>query len=490
MKSILKAIVKFLPIVVLAGMLIGKYDILIAAPLAVVTATIVAMIVQKFTFSEVLDKALGNVKEMVIVFFIIMVAYALAETLLATGVGASIINIALSLGITGKTVAVVGFLVTCILSIATGTSWGTYAACAPVFLWLCYIVNGNIILTVGAIAGGACFGDNIGLISDTTVLSSGIQNVQVIDRIRHQGIWSIICAVVTALIFLLVGIGMGLPDAVGDPNVAINSIPVDAWAAIEAEKPAAVTLLHQVQSGVPIYMVIPLIIVIALAVKGVQTLLCLGSGIVSALIFGLIAGTVPSISGFLDLIVNGFSSAGSWTVVMIMWVAAFGGIMNSMNAFEPVAKLVVMFARNVRQLMFANSLLCLIGNFVLGDEIAEIVTMSPVIKSITDEHVEASEEDMYTLRLRNATFADAFGVYGSQLIPWHIFILFYTSIANAVYPMHTFVVTDIIKYNFMAFVAVGSMLILTFTGLDRFIPFFKLPCEPNVKLKKAIGQKI
>lgn len=486
----MKAVVKFLPIIILAGMLIGGFDILIAAPLAVVAATIVAMLVQKYSFSEVLDKALSNVKEMVIVFFIIMVAYALAETLLATGVGASIINIALSLGITGKTVAVVGFLVTCILSIATGTSWGTYAACAPVFLWLSYIVNGNIILTVGAIAGGACFGDNIGLISDTTVLSSGIQNVKIIDRIRHQGLWSIICAALTALLFFIVGISMGLPSVVGDPNAAINAIPPEAWTAIAAEKPAAVTLLEQVQTGVPFYLVIPLIIVIALAVKGVQTLLCLGSGIVSALVFGWIAGTVTSIGGFLDLIIDGFSGAGSWTVVMIMWVAAFGGIMNSMNAFEPIAKLVVKFARNVRQLMFSNALLCLIGNFVLGDEIAEIVTMSPVIKSITDEHVEASEEDMYKLRLRNATFADAFGVYGSQLIPWHIFILFYTSIANAVYPMHEFVTTDIIRYNFMAFIAVGSMLILTITGLDRFIPLFKLPSEPDVKLKKSVSQEI
>jgi Na+/H+ antiporter NhaC len=43
---------------------------------------------------------------------------------------------------------------------------------------------------------------------------------------------------------------------------------------------------------------------------------------------------------------------------------------------------------------------------------------------------------------------------------------------------------DIIRFNFMAFVAVGSMLVLTFTGWDRFIPLFKIPSEPDVKLKK------
>lgn len=40
----------------------------------------------------------------------------------------------------------------------------------------------------------------------------------------------------------------------------------------------------------------------------------------------------------------------------------------------------------------------------------------------------------------------------------------------------------IIKYNFIAMVAVISMLVLTVTGLDRLVPLFKLPSEPQVKL--------
>ncbi len=43
-----------------------------------------------------------------------------------------------------------------------------------------------------------------------------------------------------------------------------------------------------------------------------------------------------------------------------------------------------------------------------------------------------------------------------------------------------------IKFNFMAMIAVFSLLILTFTGLDRFVPFFKMPTEPEVQLKKNI----
>lgn len=44
--------------------------------------------------------------------------------------------------------------------------------------------------------------------------------------------------------------------------------------------------------------------------------------------------------------------------------------------------------------------------------------------------------------------------------------------------------SGLIFHNYMVWVAVISMLLLTLTGLDRFIPLFKLPKEPQVYLKK------
>ena len=154
-----------------------------------------------------------------------------------------------------------------------------------------------------------------------------------------------------------------------------------------------------------------------------------------------------------------------------------------MNAFEPLSKFILKISKNVRQLMFWNGLLCIGGNAALSDEMAQIVTIGPITKELVDKNVEGSEEDLYKLRLRNATFSSALGVFGSQLIPWHVYMGFYVGILSSVYPLHTFVTTDIIKYNIMAFVTVGSLLLLTLTGWDRFIPQFGLPREPKVKLK-------
>ncbi len=489
--NFIKGFLKFSPVFVLAGLMISGQDALIAAFLACCFAFLIAALVAHVKFQEALDAAMDSVKHILVALFILMFAYAMAEAFMAYGVGAAIIGISLKLGITAKSVACVGFICCCVLSIATGTSWGTFAACAPIFLWLSHIVGGNPYLTVCAIAGGACFGDNIGLISDTTIVSSGIQGVEVVDRVRHQGGWSIMCLILAAICFLVAGLTMGLPGETIDPSGVIDTInnehpEVIDFLLSDDGRPAAVTLLEQVSAGVPVYMVVPLILVIGLAVAGFNTFMCIGSGLVSAYLLGLVAGTAGGFQSFLDDIIYAqFESAGGWVIIMMMWVAAFGGVMQKMDAFAPLAHFVVKMSHKVRGLMTWNAVLSLIGNACLADEMAQIVTMGPVIKQIAEENIEAeSEEAMYKIKLRNATFGDAMGVFGSQLIPWHVYLGFYVGIAAGVYPVVEITNMDFLRYNFMAYIAVISLILLTATGWDRFIPLFKMPQEPEVRLKK------
>ena len=481
------ALIKLSPVLVLGILMRLGLDILLAAPLSMVYAILIGMIFAKVRFGDLMDAAIENLKHILVVFLILQMAYAVATCFMETGVAAEIITLALKLGITAKLIPAVALVVTAILSIATGTSWGTFAACAPIFLWLNHIVGGSVVLTISAIAGGSCFGDNIGLISDTTVVSSSLQGVQITDRVRHQGVWSFLCLVCGVAVFYFAAVSMGLPDTAGDANAAIAQIPQSVWDALSEKRAAAVTLLKQVQAGgLSWYMVLPLVAVLVLAGMGVNTLVCLGSGILGSLICGYIAGTVTDIMKFLEMVQSSFADAGSWVIVMMMWIGAFGGVMRRMDAFGAIATLVMKCVHSVRQLMFANGLLCLVGNAALADEMAQIVTMSPIIKDLTDRHVKGSEKAMYKLALRNATFADAMGVFGSQLIPWHVYLAFFAGIVYAVYPMAegTVGIFDIILHNYLAWIAVLSMLLLTVTGLDRFIPLFRLPSEPEVQLVK------
>ena len=178
---------KFVPLLIFAvAVIVFKLDLLLAAPIATFSAVAVYMVLYKADFEGAFEQCMTSVKNIVLIFFILMFAYGVAECFMATGVGAALINLALEMGVTAQTIAPVTLIVTCLLSIATGSSWGTFAACAPIFLWLNHLVGGNNLLSLCSIAGGSCFGDNIGMISDVTVLSCGMQDVKIIDRLKHQ----------------------------------------------------------------------------------------------------------------------------------------------------------------------------------------------------------------------------------------------------------------------------------------------------------------
>ena len=252
-EGVLIAAFKFLPLLVFAlAVIVFKLDLLIAAPLATFAAAGVYMVVTRSGFEHSFDKGLDSVKRIALIFFILMFAYGVAECFMATGVGAALINLALKVGVTAATVAPVALVVTCLLSIATGSSWGTFAACAPIFLWLNHLTGGNTMLTLCSIAGGSCFGDNIGMISDVTVLACGMQDVKIIDRLKHQLIWAFGCLAIAIVAITLVGIfAYDLPFTQGDVAAAIAQIPEEAREALATERPSALSLLNQVEAGVP-----------------------------------------------------------------------------------------------------------------------------------------------------------------------------------------------------------------------------------------------
>ena len=108
---------------------------------------------------------------------------------------------------------------------------------------------------------------------------------------------------------------------------------------------------------------------------------------VSSLLLGTIAGTVGFNEWLNDLILKGYSDAGNWTVIMMLWIAAFGGIMDAMGVFDPLAKLAVKASRNSNMLMGWCGVLAFVGNMALADESAQAVTLSPVLRDIANDNL-------------------------------------------------------------------------------------------------------
>ena len=75
--NFLKALIKFVPVFVLAGLMIQGQDAMIAAPLAFICAVVVAMLVAKKKWQECLDSAMEAVKNILVALFILMLAYVM-----------------------------------------------------------------------------------------------------------------------------------------------------------------------------------------------------------------------------------------------------------------------------------------------------------------------------------------------------------------------------------------------------------------------------
>lgn len=98
------------------------------------------------------------------------------------------------------------FAVSCFISLAIGTSCGTIAALTPIAAALVKTMHIMPELAIGAVIGGAMFGDNMSIISDTTIAATRTQNVEMRDKFIANFKMILPAAVVSVLIYLFIGI--------------------------------------------------------------------------------------------------------------------------------------------------------------------------------------------------------------------------------------------------------------------------------------------
>ncbi len=100
------------------------------------------------------------------------------------------------------------FGIGCLISFATGTSWGTFAILIPIVVPLSEVFQVSPALLVGAALSGGLFGDHCSPVSDTTMIASLSAGVEPIDHIRHQFPYALLGAGLALGMYLLVGMAM------------------------------------------------------------------------------------------------------------------------------------------------------------------------------------------------------------------------------------------------------------------------------------------
>lgn len=206
---------------------------------------------------------------------IYLMAGAFATITKAIGGVDAMVNI----GLTYIPVAYLGvgiFIISCFLSLSIGTSVGTIVALGPIVVGLAEKTGSSMGLLCGALLGGAMFGDNLSVISDTTITATQTMGCEMKDKFKAN-------------------FKIAIPAAIATVAVLIFTKNDATQVALQLDEQANYILL------------IPYILTIALALVGIQVFVALVIGILSAGIIGLLQADFD-VAGLANHTYAGFTS--------------------------------------------------------------------------------------------------------------------------------------------------------------------------------------
>ncbi len=149
-----------------------------------------------------------------------MLAGILSTLLGKSGVLDALVQVAQAAGVSGGGFVMASFVVGALLSTATGTSLGTLLLTVPLLFPAAGSLGADPVFLLGALLGGATFGDNISPISDTTIASAGTQGADLGTVVRSRLRYALPAAGVALVIYGLFG---GASSAVGTTALATEA---------------------------------------------------------------------------------------------------------------------------------------------------------------------------------------------------------------------------------------------------------------------------
>ena len=308
-----------------------------------------------------------------------------------------------------------------------------------------------IVIYLGACAGGAMFGDNLSMISDTTIAATKTQGVALKDKFRVNFYIALPAALITLVILLIIGRGGG---AVLEPR------------------------------SFDILKVLPYVLVLTLAILGVNVFLTLTLGIFSAGIIGLCAGDL-TIFTFAQDIWNGFTGMSE-----VFFLALFCGGISELIAHNGG---IVWLIEKLRKMMHGGKS-AQIGMSVLVS-LADCATANNTVAIILCGNVarDMSREFKVDPR-RTASLLDVFSCVFQGIIPYGAQLLVAASLTTTTYGIVISPV-EIVPYMWYCWILAG------FGLLSIFVPYADRTCrrdpwnweydvaESGVEAKKALLEK-
>ncbi|RBI63732.1 sodium:proton antiporter [halophilic archaeon] len=149
------------------------------------------------------DAMMRGFKGILLAAVILMFATAIQNSVTTLGISAFVTD--WFSGVPAAVVPLSLFLVTSAVSFSDGSSWATYGIMFPIAIPVAFSTGANLPLVMGAVFSGGIFGDHSSPISDTTVLASSTSGSDHLVHVRTQIPYAVICATISALLFLILG---------------------------------------------------------------------------------------------------------------------------------------------------------------------------------------------------------------------------------------------------------------------------------------------
>ena len=323
---------------------------------------------------KVISKGVGD-ENIITMSLIFLCAGGFSGAVTAAGGVDSTVNFALSILPSG--VAVVGlFIIGCFISVSMGTSMGTIAALAPIAVGISEKTGFAMAICIGAVVCGAMFGDNLSMISDTTIAAVKTQGCEMKDKFKANFLIVLPAAVITIIIFFVITMGQSFEMS--------GELPYN------------------------LLQIVPYLLVLVGALIGINVFVVLIGGIVLSLIVGVATGTI-AVADMFTVVGGGVTGMYDITVISIV-VACIVALVKDFGGIQFILNLIRSKINSKKGAEFGIAGLTLLVDCCTANNTVAIVMAGPIAKEISDEFGVDPK--------RSASLLDIFASVGQGMIPY------------------------------------------------------------------------
>lgn len=217
--TLLEALLPILSMVFLLGVGYAAFD-LPPEPLMVLSTVIAALLVKRLghDYNAILESISQKIAKTMPALLILISVGLLIGTWMAGGTIPLMIYYGLKL-IDPAMLYVTALLVTSVVSVCTGTSWGSAGTVGVAFMGVAIGMDANVAATAGAVVAGAYFGDKLSPLSGDTNLAAMAAQVDLYEHIGHLLYTTLPSLILSAVVLFFYGMnsdlgGVAIPDKV------------------------------------------------------------------------------------------------------------------------------------------------------------------------------------------------------------------------------------------------------------------------------------